>query len=66
MNGNKPGWFKSTFSQDNQGCVEVRFIREMVLVRDSKVPFGPVLIFDRTEWEAFLLGVGKGQFTIPK
>lgn len=65
MNRNAPGWFKSTFSQINQNCVEVLFVAESALVRDSKTPFGPVLVFSRDEWEAFLLGVLDGQFTMP-
>ena len=33
-----------------------------VILRDSKDPDGPVLTFTRTEWEAFLEGVGSHQF----
>lgn len=59
------GWFKSSFSDIGQGCVEVRFDRGLVQVRDSKEVAGPVLVFNRGEWEAFLLGAFSGEFEQP-
>ncbi|WP_345496413.1 DUF397 domain-containing protein [Nocardia callitridis] len=32
----KPGWFKSSYSDHGNACVEVRFKGENVLMRDSK------------------------------
>jgi hypothetical protein len=37
----------------------------MVLVRDSKVPGGPVLSFTAREWLVFLLGARAGEFDLP-
>ena len=54
-------WRKSTHS-DTNGCVEVAFVEGRVAVRDSKDRAGPVLEFTRTEWEAFLTGVARGEF----
>jgi hypothetical protein len=49
-------WHKSSHSGDNGGaCVEVGFFDGAVGVRDSKDTTGPVLIFGRREWTAFLL-----------
>jgi hypothetical protein len=59
------GWFKSSFSDDSGGCVQVRFAREQVHVRDSKDVAGPVLVFNRGEWDAFLLGAFNGEFEMP-
>ena len=60
------GWFKSSFSvSGGQGCVLVQFADGMVQVRDSKVSDGPVLVFNRVEWEAFLLGAFAGEFEMP-
>jgi hypothetical protein len=42
-------------------CVEVASA-DIVLVRDSKDPEGPVLTFTRAEWEAFIQGVKAGEF----
>jgi Domain of unknown function (DUF397) len=54
-------WRKSSHSGNN-GCVEVAFVQERVAVRDSKDRTGPVLVFDRHEWDAFLRGVRAGEF----
>lgn len=61
------GWFKSSFSGGGAGggCVLVSFVGGGVRVRDSKVADGPVLEFNRGEWEAFLLGAFNGEFEMP-
>lgn len=60
-----PNWRKSTFSNAN-GCVEVAFVHNdtRIAVRDSKNRHGPVLMFTRVEWEAFLGGVRGGEFDL--
>ena len=65
MDRAQSGWFKSTFSDPNQSCVEVLFTADQALVRHSRAPYGPALVYSRTEWEAFLLGVIHGQFKMP-
>jgi len=57
-------WRKSTLS-NSCGCVETAFVEEQVGVRDSKDRHGPVLVFTRFEWEAFLGGVRNGEFELP-
>ena len=54
-------WRKSSWSNAN-GCVEVAFVQGQVAVRDSKDRGGPVLVFTAHEWQAFLRGVGTGEF----
>jgi Domain of unknown function (DUF397) len=54
-------WRKSWLSHSN-GCVEVAMLGEGVAVRDSKDQNGPVLVFSRHEWAAFVGGVRAGQF----
>jgi hypothetical protein len=54
-------WRKSRRSQTN-GCVEVTTLGDMVAVRDSKDPDGPVLHFSQHEWASFLAGVIDGDF----
>lgn len=70
-------WTAATASGNNGGdCVEVTIASgadasvptkagepSLVLVRDSKDPEGSVLTFTFSEWEAFLDGVAKGEFT---
>lgn len=55
-------WTKSTFSGTGN-CVEVAVTAQQVMVRDSKNPQGPVLTFTPAEWDCFLVGVHRGQFT---
>jgi len=54
-------WRKSSHSGSN-GCVEVAHGGDQVAVRDSKDPSGPMLLFTRLEWRAFLAGVRDGEF----
>jgi hypothetical protein len=55
-------WRKSNKSANNGGCVEVADLGEVVAVRDSKQPDGPVLTFTAFEWDCFLDGAEKGEF----
>ncbi|GAA4845676.1 hypothetical protein GCM10025787_29710 [Saccharopolyspora rosea] len=49
------GWFKSTYSNPSQSCVEVNFDGDLVHVRDSKNRGeGPVLTIPARHWAAFL------------
>ena len=63
------GWFKSSFSTNTSTCVEVAFVEGVdgaeVRVRQSQQPEGPMLAFSRAEWEAFELGVFRGEFSLP-
>lgn len=46
-------WKKSTRSGSGN-CVEVAFADELVLIRHSQDPSGPMLSFSPAEWEIFL------------
>ncbi|MBI0319463.1 DUF397 domain-containing protein [Streptomyces javensis] len=59
------GWFKSSFSPNAGQCVEVRFDAGVAHVRNTRNRTGPMVAFDRAEWEAFLLGVWNGEFDMP-
>ena len=54
----RTGWFKSSFSPSQGGCVEVRFDGCAVLVRDTKDRgTGPRLSVDIDKWPGFIAEV---------
>ncbi|MFI9366089.1 DUF397 domain-containing protein [Kitasatospora sp. NPDC053057] len=58
-------WRKSTYSGNNNNCVEVADLPDgSVAVRDSKNPDGPALIFPRSVWNQFAQGAGNGDFPV--
>lgn len=58
-------WRKSTLSDMNGNCVEVKLLPERrVGVRDSKHIKGPVLTLAPTQWQAFLRSVKNGSFDV--
>jgi hypothetical protein len=60
----RASWRKSSFSNLNGNCVEVRRLsHDRIAVRDTKDNgTGPVLIFTKAEWDAFMAGAKDGQF----
>jgi len=54
-------WHKSSHSSANGQCVEVAPVAGAVVVRDSKNPAGPGLVFTRQAWVAFVEGVKRGR-----
>lgn len=55
-------WRKSTHSTaTGNNCLEVgRIARDMVALRDSKNPQGPILTFSDSAWREFLNGIKSG------
>lgn len=60
----KLAWRKSRRSGASGNCVELAALPggAGVAVRNSRQPDGPVLVYTRSEIEAFLLGAKDGEF----
>jgi len=55
-------WVRGEFCGGG-ACVEAAVTADAnILVRDSKNLEGPILAFDRSEWQAFVTGVRAGNF----
>jgi hypothetical protein len=58
-------WRKAEIDNGNaQGWVEVAFVDDLIGVRNSADPDGPILIFTEGEWKAFVEGAKDGEFDI--
>jgi hypothetical protein len=55
-------WFKSTRSGNDGQCVEVRDRGDVIEVRHSQDPTGPVIRYTTGEWDAFVQGAKDGEF----
>ncbi len=58
-------WRKSTRSNNNGACVEVRKSAGNVEVRDTKDRGGPVLSFSSASWRGFVAAIHSGEFDRP-
>lgn len=58
-------WFKSSYSDGQNNCVEVALVGQVVAMRDSKDPGGPALTFAPGEFSAFVRGVRDGEINKP-
>jgi hypothetical protein len=55
-------WIKASASDPNGSCVQLRRHGDVVEVRDSKDPAGPILRFTGVELAAWLKGAAAGEF----
>ncbi|MFE9727741.1 DUF397 domain-containing protein [Streptomyces sp. NPDC005794] len=66
MTTETPRWIKSSYSSNGGACVEVAenfaVPHNVVPVRDSKNPGGPVLDLPAASFAAFVTGVKSGAF----
>ena len=65
-------WRRASSSEDSdEASVEIAFVAgskegsdEVIAMRNSRQPDGPVLIFTPDEWQAFTAGVQDGEFDL--
>lgn len=58
-------WRKSSRSGVNGECLEIAEFGDTIAIRDSKHPAGPILRFERAQWNAFMNSVKSGHFDRP-
>ncbi|MER7168939.1 DUF397 domain-containing protein [Micromonospora sp. NPDC000207] len=49
---------------DSDSAVEVAFVDDLIGMRNSAEPEGPVLVFTQAEWDAFVAGAQDGEFDL--
>jgi predicted secreted Zn-dependent protease len=52
----------TALSCDGGECVEVAADRNIILIRNSRQPGGPLLEYTPEEWHEFVSGIKKGDF----
>jgi hypothetical protein len=55
-------WYKAQSSTNNGQCVEIASTADIIAIRDSKDPDGPILVYTSAEFSAFLQGARNGEF----
>ncbi|MFG3602374.1 DUF397 domain-containing protein [Micromonospora chersina] len=48
----------------SDSAVEVAFVDDLIGMRNSAEPDGPVLVFTQDEWDAFVAGARDGEFDL--
>ena len=48
----------------DEAAVEVAFVDDLIGLRNSADPAGPVLVFTQAEWDAFVAGARDGEFDL--
>lgn len=54
--------WRTALNCDGGACVEVAVDRDIVLIRNSRQPSGPLLEYGPEEWHEFVSGIKKGDF----
>ena len=49
---------------EDEAAVEVAFVDDLIGLRNSADPEGPVLVFTQAEWDAFVAGARDGEFDL--
>ncbi|EST33580.1 DUF397 domain-containing protein [Streptomyces roseochromogenus] len=47
-------WFKSSYSDPGQNCLEAAPLHPHIAIRDSKAPHGPALLLPARAWTEFI------------
>ncbi|MBV9013477.1 MAG: DUF397 domain-containing protein [Pseudonocardiales bacterium] len=57
-------WFLPRRSWNNSYCVETKFTKDAVYVRNNRRPDAGTAVFDHAEWAVFIAGVKDGDYDL--
>ena len=57
-------WQRAEGGEPGEGAVEIAFVDDLIGMRNSAEPDGPVLVFTQAEWDAFVAGAQDGEFDL--
>jgi hypothetical protein len=57
-------WQRAEGGEPDEGAVEIAFVDDLIGMRNSAEPDGPVLVFTQAEWDAFVAGAQDGEFDL--
>ncbi|HET8661391.1 MAG TPA: DUF397 domain-containing protein [Micromonosporaceae bacterium] len=59
-----PGRTSTAQADPDGGQIEIAFVDDLIGMRNSADPDGPILVFTESEWEAFVAGTKDGEFDV--
>ncbi len=57
-------WLPGTGDTSEVEKIEIAYVDEYVLMRNSTEPDGHILVFTHAEWDAFTAGAKNGEFDV--
>ncbi|MGH3884588.1 MAG: DUF397 domain-containing protein [Pseudonocardiaceae bacterium] len=57
-------WFLPRRSGDGATCVQTKFTKDAVYVRNNRRPEAGTAVFDHAEWAVFVAGVKDGDYDL--
>lgn len=57
-------WFLPRRTDNNVTCVQTKFTKDAVYVRNNRYPDAGTAVFDYTEWAVFIAGVKDGDYDV--
>jgi hypothetical protein len=57
-------WFLPRRTWNNFSCVETKFTKDAVYVRNNRCPDAGTAVFDHVEWAVFIAGVKDGDYDL--
>jgi Domain of unknown function (DUF397) len=66
LTGQEPLVWRRSSRCEAGACIEMAHSGTQILVRDSKIPDSPRLVFGEMQWDSFVVAVRRGDFRSPQ